>query len=328
MQQGHVIEADSADELFTDLAASIEALDKLAEPPLTTAMAIARLKRCLPDPVKRIELHDLVMGGVDQVVDTIAELPVNVSDLESVDERLETLLTATTPFLCLLIEGVHHDDGSVHTQLWVDVLQRLLDARVAMGGYEVMIRLQHYPALLALRTMSIVAINRGREDLMIKLLTIPEWINPANSLASTIPADVLHLQVVLDGGWVNQLPRWGGSGWLYPQSHLVRADLEPLFNQYLTGHDRYRTLSDDVEYLTGLVQELRRGPGTLRANSGEFVGERGWNYDEPQVPHSEIRLRARFEARGAWPEIAPDGKWDDAYLDSYRETLQRYQRWA
>jgi hypothetical protein len=54
------------------------------------------------DPVRRIELHDLLMGAVDQVVDTIAELPANVSDLESVDERLATLLTATTPLLRLL----------------------------------------------------------------------------------------------------------------------------------------------------------------------------------------------------------------------------------
>jgi hypothetical protein len=62
MHNGHIIVAGSADDLFTDLAASVEALEKLAEPPLTTAMAVARLKRCLPDPVKRIELHDLVNG--------------------------------------------------------------------------------------------------------------------------------------------------------------------------------------------------------------------------------------------------------------------------
>jgi hypothetical protein len=77
------------------------------------------------------------------------------------------------------------------------------------------------------------------------------------------------------------------------------------------------------------VQELRHGRGTLRANSGEFVGERGWTYDDPSVPHSEVRFIARLASRGAWPGLVPDGgEWDDAYLDSYRETLRKYNRWA
>lgn len=329
MHQGNIINAESADELFKDLAASVEALEKLAEPPLTTAMAVARVKRCLPDPVRRIELHDLVMGSADRIANTIAELDVNRSDVEFLDERLEALVAATTPLLHLLVAGVHHDDGGVHSRLWVDVLQRLLDARVAMGGFDIPIHLQHYPALLALRTMSLVAIDRAREELVIQLLTTPEWTSPVNSRMSKLPAEVLHLQVVLDGGWVNQLPRWGGSGWRYPESHLVRTDLEPLFRDYLNGHDRYRELSDDAEYLTGLVQELRHGSGTLRANSGEFVGERQWTYDEPSVPQSELRLRARIASRGAWPGLVPDGgEWDDAFLDTYRETLRRYIRFA
>lgn len=328
MHQGNIINAESADELFKDLAASVEALEKLAEPPLTTAMAVTRVKRCLPDPVRRIELHDLVMDSVDRVANTIAELDVNSSDVEFLDERLEALLAATTPLLHLLVAGVHHDDGGVHSRLWVDVLQRLLDARVTLTGHDIPIHLQHYPALLALRTMSLVAINRGREELVIQLLTNPEWTSPVNSRMSKLPAEVLHLQIVLDGDWVNQLPRWGGDRWKYPESHLVRTDLEPLFRDYLTGHDRYKELSDDAEYLTGLMQELRHGRGTLRANSGEFVG-RQWTYDEPSVPHSELRFRARIASRGAWPGLVPDGgEWDDAYLDTYRETLRKYIRFA
>ena len=58
---GHVITAESADELFTSIAASVDALTRLAEPPLTTAMAVARLKRALQDPLRRIELRDMVM---------------------------------------------------------------------------------------------------------------------------------------------------------------------------------------------------------------------------------------------------------------------------
>jgi hypothetical protein len=330
VHRGNRIEAGSADELFADLSASVEALAELAEPPLTTAMAVARLKRCLPDPVRRIELHDLVMGSAEQIAVSVAEMGVNSSDIDSLDERLKELLAVTTPLLHLLVAGVHHDDAGVHTQLWTDVLQRLLDARVTLTGHQIPINLQHYPALLALRAMSLVAINRGREDLVVKLLTTPEWDNPANSLASKLPAEVLHLQIVLDGNWIDQLPRWGGgNGWLYPQSHLLRSDLSELFAQYLSGPGQYETLSDDAEYLTGLVQELRHGSGTLRANSGEFVVDRRWVRDDPSVPASEVRFRARLTSRGPIPGLLPgEDDWDDAHLDTYRETLRRYRRWG
>lgn len=38
--------------------------------------------------------------------------------------------------------------------------------------------LLHYPALLALRTMSIVTIDEGRDDFLIELLTHPRWTDP------------------------------------------------------------------------------------------------------------------------------------------------------
>lgn len=332
MHQGHVIDAESADELFKDLAASIEALDTLAEPPLTTAMAIARLKRCLHDPMRRIELHDLVMGATNQVAAAINDLPVEGQvDYEMADERLKALLAATTPLLHLLIEGVHYDDTGEHTQLWIDVLQRLLDARRAIVGTPLLRNLQHYPALLALRTMSIVAVHRGRDDLLIRLLTTPQWVNPTNSLGPKSPAHVLHLLVVLGGDWIDRLPRWnGGPGWLYPASHLIRTDLAPLFEHYLTGHDRYKSLSNDVEYMTGLTQQLHREQGALPPNSGEFVMEAEWNNDDPERPYAELRLRERINATGPglWVTLTPDGVWEDKYLDDYRETLNTYRRWG
>jgi hypothetical protein len=331
LHQGHVITADSADELFADLAASVDALDRLAEPPLTTAIAIARLKRCLADPVRRIELHDLVMGKAEQAASVGEELSVDGQvTYESLDERLSALLAATTPLLRLLVEGVHHDVDGSQTQLWVDVLQRLLDARRALSGNQALIQLQHYPALLALRAMSIVALHRGRDHLFVHLLTAPQWHSPVNSAGPKSAAHVLHMQDVL-GGWIDKLPRWGGGpGWLYPQSHLLRSDLQPIFDDYLTGHDRYRVVSDDVEYRTGLVQELHREQGSLRANSGEFVADREWDHGDPARPYAETRLREQIEAHGpgSWATLTEDGTWGDQVLDTYRETLTRYRRWG
>ncbi|AHH16891.1 SIR2-like domain-containing protein [Nocardia nova SH22a] len=326
--RGHAIPADSADELFGDLAASIDALDRLAEPPLTTAMAIARLKRSLPDPIRRIDLHDLVMGRLDRVATTIQDLPVaGTPTPEILDERLAALLNATTPLLHLLREGVHHDLDGAHAQLWIDVVQRLLDARLAVDASQ-LAGLQHYPALLALRTMSLVAVHRGRDDLLIELLTVPQWSHPTLLNRPKSAAHVLHLQEVLDT-WTGALPRWGGVRWKFPESHLLRADLEGLFKDYLGP--RHLDVVHDVEYRTGLAQFLDTDGLANHPNSGEFAGEQGWDFysDDPK-PFAEQRFREQIARRGprAWALISPDSTWDDSCLDRYREVLNDYQKRA
>lgn len=331
---GHVVPAASADELFSDLSESLDALDQLAEPPLTTAMAIARLKRYLPNPVHRIAMHDLVMRVVDQLTTTIHEFPVaqNSITLETLDRQITDLRSATDPLLHLLIAGVHHDSDGTHTQLWVDVLQRLLDAHKMSSGNTVLVGLQHYPALLALRVMSAVAVHRGRDDFFIHLLVTPQWADPFRGNSPVAAAHVLHMDKVLEGNFVNGLPRWDGTSWLYPPSHLLREDLNDILVDYLGTAERYRMVIDDVEYRTGLVQYLTQesASGAYRSNSGEFVGERGWTGDNPSRPNAEVRLDRQFDTHGVgpWTALESEGGWYPGTLADYREILENYRRWG
>jgi hypothetical protein len=59
---GTALPAESADELFAGLADDLDTLDRLSEPPMSLAMAVAKLKKFLPDPVRRIQprLHSWV----------------------------------------------------------------------------------------------------------------------------------------------------------------------------------------------------------------------------------------------------------------------------
>lgn len=63
------IVTEGADALFEQLASKVVALNdmKMARP-LSTAIAIAELKRYLPDPTHRIRLHDLVINEVNRVL--------------------------------------------------------------------------------------------------------------------------------------------------------------------------------------------------------------------------------------------------------------------
>ncbi|QMU23450.1 SIR2 family protein [Gordonia rubripertincta] len=245
-RRGQIITAPGADELFSDLLASVEALDRLMEPPLTTAMAVARLKRYLPEPARRIDLHDLVMSIVDDVTGEIAEQPLSAdaSRTLKVYDLWEKHRDATNPLLELLITGVWHDPEGTHDGLWMDTLQRLIDAGTApihscTSGWD---DARLFPALLAHTAMGMAAVRRGREELIIRLSTEVEGRGRMGTGELLPAAQLLHPNRVIDGSWVNAMPRWDGGTWRYPSSHLLKADIHQGFQDFIPlEHDYVQT---------------------------------------------------------------------------------------
>jgi hypothetical protein len=333
---GHVITAESADELFTSMSASVDALTRLAEPPLTTAMAVTRLKRALPDALRRIELRDLIRGYTKDLATALAVMPSPAADLAAIDAHLDSIYEAVKPTLTLLANGVRYDDGT-HTGLWVEALQSVLDRQTTQPGQIVHVvdQLRNYAALLMLRAMSIEAIVEAKDDVFIALLTGPHWDDPFNR-RTTVAADVLHPLFILEHEVVNQLPRWGGgNGWLYPPSHLLKAVLMDFFTDLGVDAARYDHFCDDVEYRTGFVQWLLpevKDRYRHKPNSGEFLIDGRWQYinratGDESAPSAELRFREHAARNGsaAWADLLGDKSLDDALL-GYRELLQNYRR--
>ncbi|MEV4263551.1 SIR2 family protein [Kribbella sp. NPDC049584] len=320
---GVVVEAMTADELFTGVLERVEALDRLTEPPLTTAIAVSRLKRYLPDPLRRIDLHDLVMDAVELVVDEIASSPLGEVPF---DQVYAAHRTSVQPLLPLLLQGVWFDEGDVHSDLWIDVLQRLLDARVFPQQFNpASWSAQHYPALLALSTMGLAAVRRKRERLFVRLLTEPTWRSPHGAPEDKPAAVVLSFNRVLDDDAVNSLARWDGTRWMHPASHLVRADLRELSKTVVRGEEQYTEVFDAVEYRISLAGY--RLAGRLRM-VGEFIGEEAWR---DKVPRGEINFRQAAERSGPdWPWATLLGQGTDEVeevVQAFRATLVQAQRW-
>jgi hypothetical protein len=217
--------------LFTGLIDRVDALDRLAEPPLTTAVAVARLKRYLPDPVRRIDLDDLVSEAVSTAADKAAAYPTHLNSLDgqALDARYAATLADVTLVLHLLIEGVYHDQDRDHTDLWVKSIHQLMLARRRnLGAYqEALDTARHYPALLALCAAGVTSLVADRDDVLLRLLTEPTWRDPLNR--DLLPAAVaLRDYTVASADIVNAFPRWSGQRWLYPQAiccaRLHRAD--------------------------------------------------------------------------------------------------------
>jgi hypothetical protein len=328
---GHIVAAVSADDLFTGLVERVEALDRLAEPPLTTAVAVARLKRYLPDPVRRIDLHDLLMDATDRIVDHIGEQPLNAPSLSyaDVDALYQRYLDVTVPLLRLVTVGVWHAEDNIHGDLWRDVLQKLLDARVQPeGGWTPLLdRARLYPALLTLQAMGLVAVRRGNDALLLRLLTEPQVRDFDGSSEPQPAAQALHYVKVLDHDMVNAFPRWEPTKWLYPASHMLKSDLREVVQDFIQDETTYKTCFHAVEYRVGLVQNSTKGlAGAYPAAQGEFVGQGQWTTDDGPRPEVAFRKAlAKAGDSGPWGSIL--GEDLNAHLLTYRETLKGYERW-
>ncbi len=306
--RGTVVPAASADALFAGLLERVDALERLAEPPLTTAMAVTRLKRYLPDPLRRIDLHDLVMDTTERTVTvprTTSSRPMKGSDVgQRLQDLYATYLNATEPLLALLTAGVFHDRSRIHTDMWVDVIQHLLQARTVPNGAfnETIECAKHYPALLAMRAAGILAAHLGRDDVLLGLLMKPSWREPFGRQDHRPAYEVLNEYRIAPAEAVNSMPRWNGQRWLYPPSHLLRADLREPLRTCLSNDDDYRAACDLYEYLLAVLLHSVPAPyGGSSISPGEFIGElRDWTPDGRRRAEAEFLERAG-KAPDDWP---------------------------
>jgi hypothetical protein len=276
---GAVIGNVTSDELFTGLATRLEALDTLAAAPLTRDMAVARLKRVLHDPVRRIEVTDLIMGETERIVAHVADkerfptyLPTIV--FADFDAELESMRTESDTLLHLLANGVFHDDGT-HDRLWLRVLERLMGARgrVDSTWTPALDARRQYPALLALWVAGVAAIAAGREDFLARLLSEPTWRPQFNDRTPRAAADVLRPFWLLEADWLNKLPRWGQpTNWLYPASHLLRLEGREPVRSLLPDEEGYAAACDRLECLASYVAvDVAREPSRHVPWMGEFI---------------------------------------------------------
>jgi hypothetical protein len=334
-RHGQVLPAGSADDLFAGLVASVEALDRLTEAPLTTAMAVARLKRYLPDPVRRIDLHDLVVQHADQVTERASKQTLHILGLghERIQEILADRLTDSEPLLELVTTGVAHDRDDAHADLWVGVIQRLLQARTAFEGtfQTPLDTARHYPALLALRAMGLIALHTGHTGPLLRLLTEPQFHDRFDNNSRQPAVHALHDLNVLDPEIVNGFPRWNGQRWLYPMSHLVREDLREPLRGWIPDDADFRRAFDGYEYRSALLIHTTQSSvrGSYRTMAGEFLLEGRWNQEGKS--RAELDFVAEL-ARAAddwpwWPVVGGREGYQQV-LDDLRQALQPSVRWG
>jgi hypothetical protein len=328
-RNGTLIPSDSADVLFKGILERVDVLDSLAESPLTSALAIGRLKRFLPQPSRRIELTDLILDEAAIVVASEAGLDIKGGTSWDVAEELfESMCLAPIPLIKLVITGIRYDNGGEHDDLWVSALQRLLSGRSERpsqynGSLE---NMRFYPALLTLWASGMTAIKMRNPRLLLRLFDEPIWRDPMNQDSIVPGIKALHPWRVLDEQFMKQLPTFASSRWLYLHSHVIRRDLSFMSEFMLESATEFNIIANEFEFRLALAQYLKWGE--RECLPGEFlVNDWTWDTSTPSRAESDFRSEAA-SADDNWPwwELIGGHEQIDSKLLEFREVLKRITR--
>ncbi|MEH0416059.1 SIR2 family protein [Streptomyces sp. B21-083] len=316
-----IITGATADEFFPDLVRRLEALDKLAELPPTREMAVAQLKRALPDPVRRIDLDDLLTRATDLVIGRAT--PDNYPLHGDVFEQNATgYRRDADTLLHLLAAGVFHDDGT-HDALWVRTVQRLARLRQTLppshtGDLEA---LRHYPALLAAWTMGVAAVIAGREEFIGTILTKPVFKSPLRQDPEEA-AIFLNSWDVLPKNSLDRFCRLNPQqAWKYPASHYLRQETVEVLRTIEPDDAAIDAACDRFEFLASLFTYDSAAPRRRGMPwPGRYLFESRWGEDGRGL-FAEISADADLRAR---LEPALRNTTMDKALTELAEWRQRY----
>lgn len=290
-----VIDGVTADDLFTDLERRVEALDRMTVAPVARDTAVAQLKRFLPDPVRRIEIRDLIEQSVSPIVNSAGQDRYPLSG-KVFAQSVRRYRADCDTLLHLLANGVFHDDGT-YNDLWQRVIERLNRLRHKnINGYtDELEKLRHYPAILAVFTMGIAAVIGQREEFLARLLTQPLWAPLFSNGDRQVPAIYLNPRRIISGSIDEVCSRGDGGTWFYPQSRWLQEELREPFRVVEPDDEAYRAAFHRFEFLASLMSvDTEHILGTPW--SGEFFNDDVWGYDQ-----NGLAPEIEREINESWP---------------------------
>ena len=169
-RRAQLIAIENADEFLTSIEQKIECLEEIGRPhPLSAKLAVAELKRYLPDPQQRIRLHDLVFGEVRGAVARADSMTSNGPwSTEEFRRRVEAYEATFEIVRQIAATGARWCRGE-DEPMWCEVVRRCCQVYRMTSGLVAWIELQAYPPLLAFYSVGLGAAADGRFRLLKQL---------------------------------------------------------------------------------------------------------------------------------------------------------------
>lgn len=331
LRSATIVQIADADGFFRELDEKVSALETFSiTDPLSTSVAITRLKKYLSADTYRINLSDLILNETERTHCAITDArfsvqaPHNLTG-EIILKRMQLYESEMGVLLAMQLCGAYWATDT-QRETFLKSFKRIADQSGPDGGKMVWLSLRRYPALVSLYGMGLAALANSNYRFLRELLTLNLRLDSYKADKPT--GTVLHNQNVLAVDAQKVLPGRQREYTPLP-NHLFEILREPL-RIYLPDDAVYEATFDWLEFLLSLTHiDLQVSRGQIqedKAKDPDFyywtpVGRFAWKrLDRNVIQDSESSKDGILPAHvvGALQAgfcEAGDGTRTDKYLD-------------
>jgi len=312
-----IVPIEDASVFFAAVADKVATLGEVSRPhPASVELAVAAVKRHLPDERHRIRLVDTVMEEARRLHTLLHDAdryPVQGVDLEGAHATVRRYQADAEVLLNMLAHLGAHGTRLVHRDLAVRALDLVINHEGPFGGLTALLALRRYPALICFYATGLGAVSTDNWSMLRDIALRPRWhdIRQAEPLVAAVHPFRVFQDAEPLAQWLATGERAPSSKRLVPHSdhlhELLRGPLRPL----LDSDRRYDEAFDRFEYLTGVLLT------DLDAPTG--------NAHELWVPPGYVG-RTSHRNRHARPD--PILEWADANREPLAEMTNDADRWT
>lgn len=268
----HVIPIEGADTFFSKLAELVSVLESFSQPhPLSTAAAVASLKKYLSEQKYRIQLDDLITGETNRVLSVIEgptfDMP-RALDGKTLGDRVRGYEAASTTLIEMAaVAGYWAKDEQLKP--WLRSVARL-SQRKHENGLATLIGFQRYPACLVIYAFGLGAVASDNLSAFGELLSVKIVREHRNELVSV---SALHPISMFEYGEAAAKLLPGKEQKILPLNSWIEDYFAPLGKALFQSDQEYRNGLDKLEFLWTLayVHSIREKDSHSWFPFGNFI---------------------------------------------------------
>lgn len=253
-RKGETVKIENADIFFTEIVDKIEALRNLNDNhPLTTDIAIARLKKYIVNPESKILLHELVYNiqeDVNEKLRSVIDLSL-YPDNQHLMPHLKKIESIIEPVLNIAITGTYWAK-SEHYYLFTNLLLRLSEPPPTQqkSTYDVTQRFYYFQSLFLLYSIGITALYSKKYDLLNTCFKLKVDENDSDFSRQFVLIEKVN-SYLIDPKYMNSILATG-SNQFTPISSYTSKKLWPYFRGIISTEREFNDIFDVFEYLLAL----------------------------------------------------------------------------
>lgn len=269
-RRAQVISIDDADSFFQKVQHSVASIEEFSKPhPLSTAAAVASLKRFLSESRFRIRLADLIDENVQRVIKDTSGPDFDVyhppPTTDTVTERIRKYEVACSTLMAMAIVGGRWAKAE-DCEIWHRALQRL-SMIPRSNGNVAWLDLRLYPGMLLLYALGLGAVETDRLAFLGPLFSAA--VHRENNERVTVVQAFAPYQRFDGGGAMKMLEGMANS--FPPLNAWMLKTLRPHTKRIISDDERYTTNFVKLEILMSLNSVYRPNPALPRTTRGVFL---------------------------------------------------------